>query len=166
MKIQTKIGNVGYVLNSDLTELKITAIGDKAEITALVLSLPYEYEGDTKLIESDILKYKSFIKKYPNSAYANVALLKIANLHLYTFQEKETNGKKASRVEELQIIYKRLSKSIEDTQGKKVAEELDEFISHNKKQIINTDDQGKEFQHLSKMNERLFEFCPKILSEP
>jgi hypothetical protein len=166
MKIQTKIGKVGYVLNSDLTELKITAVGERGEITALVLSLPYEYEGDTKLVERDISKYKSFVNKYPNSAYANVALLKIADLHLYTFQDKETNGKKASRVEELQTIYKRLSKSIEDTQGKKVAKELDEFISHNKKRIINTDYQGSESQHLSQMNERLFEFCPKILSEP
>lgn len=166
MKIQTKIGKVGYVLKSDLTELKITAVGDRGEITALFLSLPYEYEGDTKLVDKVISKYKSFVKKYPNSAYANVALLKIADLHIYTFQNKEKNGKKASRVEELQTIYKKLSENIKDAQGKELAKELDEFISHKKKQIINTDYQSSESQHLLQMNERLFEFCPKVLSEP
>ena len=63
-------------------------------------------------------------------------------------------------------VYKRLSENMVDVPGKRVTKELDEFISHNKKRIINTDYEGRESQHLLQMNERLSEFCPKILSEP
>ena len=108
-KIKTNDGKVGYMMGSYKI---IEFYGDRGAIISIYLSKPYEYEGDIKLVDEDIVKYRNFIKQYPQSRYKIEALQNIVGLHLYTFQVRLSVNEKYSRFQEIKEIYKTIFKEV------------------------------------------------------
>lgn len=133
-KIKTSDGKVGYMMGA----YKIIELyGDRGAIMSIYLSRPYEYEGNTKMVDEDIAKYRNFIKQYPQSKYIIEALQNIVGLHLYTFQVRLSVNEKYSRFQEIKEIYKTIFKEvIKPELSHQVDMICDEIMSNYEKRIL------------------------------
>ncbi len=133
-KIKTAEGTIGYMMGY----YKIIELyGDRGALMSIHLSRPYEYEGDIKMVDEDIAKYRNFIKQYPQSQYKFEALLNIVGLHLYTFQLRLSVNEKYSRFQEIKEIYKTIFKEvIKPELSGQVDRICDEILSNYEKRIL------------------------------
>lgn len=133
-KIKTADGIIGYMMGYyEIIEL----YGDRGALMSVHLSRPYEYEGDIKMVDEDIAKYRNFIKQYPQSKFKFEALLNIVGLHLYTFQLRLSANEKYSRFQEIKEIYKSIFKEvIKPELSHQVDVICDEIMANYEKRIL------------------------------